>query len=144
MQAKRIQIADGDINVNGQLAVSIVVPSTERMMVNAHNIWASFSAEVEDAGANAQGTWILMMRPVNRSIPNITDAVINAETDNVNFIACGVWGASNESTFNKEIHTSTSRNMNPGDAMDLIVHATGVTVGQVSLRISLCFHTTRK
>ncbi len=146
MQAKRIAVLDADKGVNTQSNILLQVPTEPREQVNMHNIWAAFSCEPIIAGANAQGNWVLYIeRDAGAAIPNFTDSFINTETRNIDIIACGVWGASNESVYTSPpIHPTTSRNLPAGGRLIFIVHVTGVTSGNTSIKSSLCAHTVRK
>ncbi len=146
MQAKRIKINTNDAMIVGSFnGVSLDVPSIPREEVNFHNIWASFTAEPENADANAQGTWVLYIVKVGGSEIGFNDATINGEVNNFFIIACGVWAASNEMPYTSPpIHPSTSRTLNPGDRLALSVTVTGLTAGQVTSKANLCAHTTRK
>ncbi len=145
MQAKRIQIGEANRTAGQQVTATFVVPTDPREEVNFHNIWASVSVEPQDAGANCQGTWVLMVARENTTIPTLTDAVINGETNNAIIIACGVFSASNESTFNSgPIHPQSSRTLQAGDQLVILAVITGITAGAASTRVMLCAHTTRK
>ncbi len=145
MQAKRIQVLEIDRLVNQQVDVELEAPLEPREEINFHNIWGSVTVEVEDAGANCQGTWVLFILRENVANPIWTDSVVNLETNNVRMIACGVFSASNEAPFTKdEIHPSTSRTLNAGDKLILSCHITGITAGEASVRCMICAHTTRK
>ncbi len=114
-------------------------------MVNFHNIWIGVAVEPETAGANAQGTWILIRNPENQTLPAFTDVVLNNETNNINIIACGIWSASNEAPFNMvPTQIKTSRNLNPGDELVILSIVTGITAGSASNRVMICAHTVRK
>ncbi len=146
MQAKRIQAINPlSFGAAGQANVILNVPTSPREAVNLHNIWASFSVEPETAGANAQGFWVLFeLEDIAQGVPVWSLGFINGETRNMNIIACGVWGASNEKPFTKEIHPTTSRTLEAGARLILSVHAHGVTTGNLSVICSLCAHSTRK
>ncbi len=144
MQAKRILVNEANLNVGQIVEIGLAVPSSPREEVNFHNVWASFNAEPQDADANMQGTWVLFIRRTGQVTVSFTDVNVNNETQNQFIIACGVFGASNQMPFTKEIHPSTSRTLEAGDNLVLQVVATGITVGLVSTRVMLCAHTTRK
>jgi len=146
MQAKRINlILSPNINSGAFAAVTLDVPDDPREEVNFHNIWASFTCEPKDTEANAQGNWALYIVKVGGAVFNPSDALIAAETNNFFIIALGVWGASNQSPYNSPpIHPLTSRTLSPGDKLALSVGATGVTVGNVSMKMCLSAHTVRK
>ncbi len=145
MQAKRIQVNEVNTGVNGNVIVALNVPVSPREEVNFHNIWGSVSVEPQDAGANCQGTWVLYILRENQTQVGFSDTVINGELFNKEFIACGVYSASNESPYNSgPIHPATSRTLNAGDALELESITTGVTAGLCSNRVMLCAHVTRK
>ncbi len=146
MQAKRIQLTDATLAAGGQSNVILTVPDEPREAVNFHNIWAGFTVEPETAGANAQGIWVLYKIPLSTTpIPSISVANLNLEVFNFDIIACGVWGASNETPFTMEpIHPETSRTLNAGERLLLSVDVTGLTTGNASIISILCAHTTRK
>ena len=144
MQAKRIQVAHNDVAVNAQSNVTIAVPSDTREQVNFHNIWGGFNCESVTAGANAQGTWVLYLLPEGKTAPTWSNGEINSEDNNMNIIACGVWGCSNEMPSGEKIQIGTSRNANAGDQLVPSVFVYGSTSGNVSIHSVLCAHTTRR
>ena len=144
MQAKRIQEAHADLVGLTQLSVALTPPVIPREEINYHNIWASLSVEPEDASANSHGVWILFVNPVGASIPTWDLVTMNAESFNAIIIACGTFGASNETPYNKEIHPTTSRTLQAGEQLVLSVNIHGVTAGENSTDLLLCAHTTRK
>ena len=144
MKAKRIQVFAASPGAANQTSVQLFAPLVPREEINFHNIWASFCAEPLVADANAQGSWALIVRRENTAQGVYSDAAINSEEFNAIIIACGVWCASNQNPHNKMIQIKTSRNLNAGDALDLIVHVQGVTSGTVLIRMMLCAHTSRK
>jgi len=145
MQAKRITVLESNDGVSGNTIAALTVPTDPREEVNFHNIWGSVAVEPQDAGANAQGTWILYHLPVNAIETNYTDANTNNEATNAFIIACGVWSASNEGPYNSgAIHPKTSRTLQAGDSLRLQSIVTGITAGLASNRVMLCAHTTRK
>ncbi len=145
MQAKRIQVLEIDRTAAQQVDVVLSAPTDPREEINFHNIWGSVSVEVENAGANAQGTWVLFILRENAAVPIWSDAIINAESNNAITIACGVWSAANEASWTSEaIHPTTSRTLQAGDSLVLSCHVTGITAGEASVRCMLCAHTTRK
>ncbi len=145
MQAKRIQVNESNDGVGGFTSVDLLVPTDPREEVNFHNIWGSVSVEPQDAGANCQGTWALMILRENATAFALTDVVLNGETNNAIIIACAVFSASNESPYNSApINPKTSRTLMPGDALRLHSVITGITAGLASNRVMLCAHTTRK
>ncbi len=145
MQAKRIAVNEQNLGAGGQVEAGLLTPVDPREEVNFHNIWIGASAEPQNAGANAQGTWVLYLRRENAGSVTFTDAVINTETHNPIIIACGVWSTSNESAWSLvPTQMKTSRTLSPGDQLTMSCIATGVTAGLVSLRVMICAHTTRK
>ncbi len=146
MQAKRIQVNEGNDVASGFTTVSLQVPTEPREQVNFHNIWIGVTVEPVTAGANCQGTWVLYVEP-NVGVGDFafTDSVLNLETRNVDIIACGVFSASNESPFSMiPVQIKTSRNINPNGRLVLNSTITGITVDSASNRVMLCAHTTRK
>ncbi len=145
MQAKRIQVAEGNDGVAGKTDVVLTVPTDPREEVNFHNIWGSVTVEPQDAAANCQGTWVLMILRENATQPTLTDVVINGESNNAVIIACGVFSASNEFPYTSPpINPKTSRTLQAGDQLVLSSVITGITAGLASNRVMLCAHTTRK
>ncbi len=145
MQAKRIQVLESNDGVAGSTTVVLQAPLEPREEINFHNIWGSVTVEPQDAGANCQGTWVLFVIRENATTPTMTDTVTNSEVHNAVIIACGVFGASNESPYNSgPIHPETSRTLQAGDSLVLSSVITGITAGLASNRVMLCAHTTRK
>ncbi len=146
MQAKRIQVGEGNNGAGGRTAAVLTVPADPREEVNFHNIWGSVTVEPQDADANCQGTWVLLLiRDPATAIPVFTDAFMNLETINFDIIACGVFSASNQSPYNSgPIHPLSSRNLPAGGRLVLASTITGITAGTASNRMMLCAHTTRK
>ncbi len=146
MQAKRIVMNHGDLSLNQQLSVSMFPPDEPREEINYHNIWASVTAEPEDAGANSSGVWVLWIKTDQTAADaTFTLANLQAETFNQRIIACGAWAASNESPYSSgPIHPLTSRTLMVGEALKLSIIAHGQTIGDTSYNVLLCAHTTRK
>ncbi len=145
MQAKRIQVLEGNLGVNAQVVVQLLVPDDPREEVNFHNIWASASCEPETAGANCQGTWVLQLLRAGQSQVVYSDANTILEARNPDIIACGVFSASNETPWNSgAINPKTSRTLNPKDSLRMVCCVTGITADLASTRVMLCAHTTRK
>ncbi len=146
MQAKRIQVNEGNNGAGAATAVILEVPSELREEVNFHNIWVGVTVEPQDTDANAQGTWVLyFLRDPGASLPSQTDAALNLETLNAVIVACGVYSASNQSPFNlNPVQIKTSRTLEAGGRLILQSTVTGITAGLASNRVMLCAHTTRK
>ncbi len=146
MQAKRIQVEESNDGVGGNTTVFLSVPTSPREEINFHNIWVGVTAEPQDAGVNAQYTWVLFTQPASATTtPVFTDVQIDNETFNGQIIACGVGSASNESPFNPPpVQIKTSRTLQAGDSLALQLVTTGITSGLSSNRVMLCAHTTRK
>ena len=144
MQAKRIQLGVGSPGAGVALIVRLDPPSEPRGEINYHNIWASACMEPLVADANAQGSWVLFTVRDAGIVPTFTDALINAETNNAQIIACGVWCASNQAPVNIMINPKTSRTLNADDSLVLEIFVSGVTTGDVLSRLMLCAHVTRK
>jgi len=144
MQAKRIVVAENNDGAGGQTAAELTTPTDPREETNFHNIWGSVAIEPETAGANCQGTWVLMLVRENAVTPSMIDVIVNNQTNNAVIIACGVFSASNESPYTTSIHPETSRTLQAGDKLSLISVITGITAGNASNRVMLCAHVTRK
>ncbi len=145
MQAKRIAVKEQNEGAGSEVSATLETPSDPREETNFHNIWGSVSVEPQNAGANCQGTWILLIVREGVTLSTMTDTVVNSEVHNANIIACGVFSCSNESPYNSgPIHPETSRNLGPGDALLLSSVITGITAGLASNRVMLCAHVTRK
>ncbi len=145
MQAKRIQVNEGNGGATSFVDATLEAPTSPREEINYHNIWGSVSVEPQDTDANAQGSWFLMIIKENATSPNLPDTTVNGESNNAVIIACGVWSASNQSPYNSgPIHPETSRTLQPGDKLVLKSEVTGITAGLASNRVMLCAHTTRK
>ena len=146
MQAKRIQVGEGNDGAAGRTSVILDVPTEPREEVNFHNIWIGVSVEPQNADANAQGTWVLeVIRDPGSPIPVYTDTFLNTEDRNALIVACGVWSASNQSPFNlTPTQIKTSRNIEAGGRLLLTSTVTGITAGTASNRVMLCAHVVRK
>ena len=111
-----------------------------RRLVNYHNIWGSFSCEPITADANANGWWILWLKPdVTQTDPIWTETVINANDFNQMIIACGTWMASNQTPFTSDpIHLNSSRNLVANQELVLSVFVNGLTTGAIQINVMLC------
>ena len=110
-----------------------------RRLTNYHNIWGSFCVEPQDADANANGFWILWLKPdVAQTDPVFDSTELNSGTKNMVIIACGCWTASNQTPFNKEIHINSSRNLVANQELVLTVRQNGLTTGSSRVLIMLC------
>jgi len=140
-EPKRIEEQTASIAVGNQTSVSFG-PGTGtilRRLVNYHNIWGSFTAEPENADVNANGIWVLWMKPDATQADVAFDIVtINSNDFNQMIIACGTWGASNQFPFTKEIHLNSSRNMVANQELILTVRVEGLSAGLIRLRLLLC------
>ncbi len=115
----------------------------ESNAVNIHGIICEFGIEPENADANANGTWALMCLPrSSTAIPALSTAGLEAEADNPVIIACGVWVASNQTPFNKQVIIKTSRNCQANTRLVLGLRNEGVSAGLVRHIMSLCYFTT--
>jgi len=146
MEAKRIQVNEGNDGVGQSTIVVLDVPASPREEVNFHNIWGSVTVEPQDADANCQGTWALFVeKDIAKVILPLTDTNVNNEFDNYKIIACGVYSASNQSPYNAPaIHPLTSRTLPPLGRLILESTITGITAGLASNRVMLCAGTVRK
>ncbi len=145
MQAKRISVVSNSGGVGTQQSNTVTMPTTPREQINAHNIHLSMGIEPESAGANANGTWALLcLEDVGKGIPAISPALLTTETENFSIIAMGVWVASNEGPFNKQVDIKSSRTCLPGTRIVLAIRRDGVSAGNVRIISSVFFHTVRK
>ncbi len=145
MQAKRIQINTGSDTAGQQNEVSLTSPTDPREQVNFHNIWASAGATPVNADANADGWWVLYLRRAGETFLDLSEALLNSEVENQRIIACGQWQASNQHPWNMEpMQLKTSRNLNPGERIQLGFRIRAVSGGAVSSTLMLCAHTVRK
>ena len=140
-QPKRIDVDASSIGVAGN-AVAKFGPGTGnilRRLVNYHNIWWGMAIEPQNADVNANGTWVLWLKPdVTQSDVVWSDANINAEDFSQMIIACGVWAASNQTPFNFASQLKTSRNLVANQQLVLSVHQVGITSGLSLVRVILC------
>ncbi len=143
MQAKRIQVNEGNDGVAGATSVALTVPTTPREEVNFHNIHGWVSAEPQTGDANAQYTWFLYILRENATNFVMTDVITNNETNNDVIIAMGVFSASNQTPYNLHVNPKTSRTLKPGDELRLQIVTTGITAGLSSNRVLLSAHTVR-
>ncbi len=146
-QPKRIAMQSQTRAVNQQSDVAFGpgTGSILRRMVNYHNIWWSFSVEPEDAAANAGGLWVLWVRKnVLGPLTQWTNAVIDADTNTMEVIACGVWAASNETPYTFGSHMNSSRNLVANQELILSVNVHGLTAGLARVRTMLCASLTVK
>ena len=141
-EPKRIDFAEpADFGVNGQASARFGpgTGSILRRLVNYHNIWFGFSVEPVSADANAQGNWVLWAKPdVSQSDEIWTDTTINSQDFNMMIIACGVWGATNQTPYNFSSQLKSSRNMVANQELVMSVTQTGITTGLSSVKVSLC------
>ncbi len=145
MQAKRINVSESNDGVAGSTNAVLDTSNVPREEINFHNIWGSVSVEPQDANANCQGTWVLLIVRAGQTTPVFTDSVVNTELNNSDIIACGVWSAFNESPYNSgPIHPETSCTLQVGEFLVLNSTVTGITAGLASNRVMLCAHVTRK
>ncbi len=140
-QPKRIDLTSQTRVVNQQSNAALG-PGTGtiiRRLTNYHNIWGSISIEPEDADANCNGIWVLWLK-ANTNDPNTawSQAVIDAQTNTMEIIACGTFTASNQTPFNKEIHLNSSRNLVANQEMVLSVNLHGVSAGLIRCIELLC------
>ena len=140
-QPKRIAVVTSaqGLNVQTSVAFGPGVGSILRRLVNYHNIWFGLSCEPIDADANAQGTWVLWLKPDDtQTDTQWTDANINSDNFNQMIIACGIWGASNQTPYNFSSQLKSSRNLVANQSMVLSVNRTGITAGLVTVKAILC------
>jgi len=140
-QPKRIDFTSALAGVAGQIS-SRFGPGTGsilRRLTNYHNIWWSFGVEPQDAGANANGNWVLWLKS-NTNESDTVWSTANLDTDdfNMQIIACGVWVASNEGPYTFSSNMQSSRNLVANQELILSVHQAGITAGQSRIVTSLC------
>jgi len=140
-EPKRIDITETNVGVAGQVSARFG-PGTGtilRRLTNYHNIWFGCSVEPETAGANSQGTWVLWLKPVVAN-PDVVwnDANIVGADFNQLIIACGVWGAANETPYNFSSQLKSSRNIVANQELVFSVHQTGISADLASIRTILC------
>ncbi len=144
MQAKRININEGNDGASGFTTCFITAPTDPREEVNMHNIHWGVSVEPQDAGSNCQGSWFLILQRENVTQATLIDTVVNGESNNVTIIAMGVFSASNESPYTEQFTMKTSRNLMPGDNLIVQSVITGITAGLASNRVFISAQVTRK
>ena len=144
MQAKRVSTSFASIGAVATRAAQIAVPAEPREMVNFHNMWMGISVVPLDTDANSEGTWVLAILNSTQVFSGFTTAELDAELRNQQIIACGQWAASNQSPFHMSEQVKTSRNLNPGDVLELVVTQENITAGFARVALILCAHTTRK
>jgi len=101
-EPKRISITSAAVGVSSQTNARFG-PGTGtilRRLVNYHNIWANLIVEPIDADANSHGSWILWFKAdTNTTDPIFSNGVIDGGDQNMTIIACGLWAASNQTSF---------------------------------------------
>ena len=140
-QPKRIDLitASQPVNVQTSARFGPGVGTILRRLVNYHNIWLGISCEPTNADVNAQGTWVLWLKPdVTQTDVQWTDANLDSDDFNQMIIACGVWGASNQTPYNFSSQLKSSRNLVANQELVLSVNRTGVTSGNVIIKVILC------
>jgi len=142
-QPKRISIISDAPTAAGSQVHARFGPGTGniiRRLTNYHNIWAGLMVEPVDAAANAHGLWVLWLK-ANTNNPDTewSLAEILAEDSSMEVIACGLWGASNETPFNMQpMHLNSSRNLVANQELVFTCRIFGVTAGAVRIVCSLC------
>ena len=140
-EPKRISITSASGGVGAQSS-SRFGPGTGtilRRLVNYHNIWFGIVIEPENADANANGSWVLWEnRDTNVADPVWTDALIDGGDQNMKVIACGVWGASNQTPYNFSSQLKSSRNFVANQELVLSARINGISAGNALVRTILC------
>ncbi len=142
-QRRRLDAESSALGVDQNFVVEVAM--TESNAVNVHGVHYCFSIEPEQAGANANGFWVLYCLPAQ--IIQDTDLPLTFATlDNEDFLpyvwGVGCWTASNEAPFHYEFAPSTSRNCQNGARIRGIIRTTGVSAGNVRVNRTLtCFTT---
>ena len=140
-QPKRIVVESESKGVGGQTSASFGpgTGSILRRLTNYHNIWWSFVVEPETADANANGTWVLWMKPDASQTDVVwSDANIDADLFSMMVIACGQWTASNQTPYTFSSNMKSSRNMVANQELVISVFINGITAGNARLRAMLC------
>ncbi len=133
-QRRRLDAQSDQEGLNGISEVQLLLDETDA--VNVHGVHYCFSIEPENAGANANGYWILYCLPAS-VIVNADLPASFADLDNEDFLpyvwGVGCWTASNEAPFHYEFSPSTSRNCQKGARIRGHVVVTGVSAGLVRI-----------
>ena len=129
-QRSRVHI---DTEVTGVgIQSDLIATIDESSAVNVHGLRASFAIEPESADANANGTWALQCLPrAVTGVPNISVNQLELETDNAVQWAVGVWAASNQTPYTKDIDIRTSRNCEQNMRIVLSIRSQGISSGNV-------------
>ena len=141
-EPKRIDIQTSLSGVNFQ-TIARFGPGTGnilRRLTNYHNIWAGLMVEPETADANAHGLWVLWQKS-NTNVADTDWTLANLQSDNFNMqvIACGLWGASNQTPYNMQpLHLNSSRNMVANQELVFTCKNLGQTAGNSRIVVSLC------
>ncbi len=112
-QPKRVSILVASLGAatQGQASFGLGTGTIIRRLTNYHNIWGSIAVEPAVQDANVQGMWVLWLRAnTNQPVTDWSQATIDSDDNTMEIIACGVFAASNQTPFNKEIHLNSSRN----------------------------------
>ena len=137
-QRRRLDAVSDTSTVNESKIVEIDLDETDA--VNFHGMHYCFSIEPEDAGANANGFWVLYCLPA-QVIATADLPATFATLDNEDFLpyvwGVGCWTASNEAPFHYEFAPSTSRNCQRGARIMGRITATGVSGGAVRINQTL-------
>ena len=140
-EPKRIVVDDGTFGANTQENIGFGPGTGDiiRRLTNYHNIWWGFSCEPQNADVNAQGVWVLWMKPdVTQADVVWNNTNINANDFNQMIIACGIWGASNQTPFVFSSQLKSSRNIVANMELRLSIRVTGVTSGSVAIKSIMC------
>ena len=112
----------------------------ETTMVNAHGMTLSFLIEPLVQDANASGIWALSCLPrTGTAFPSLSQADVEGEEDNPVFWALGVFSASNQTPFNKEVRIKTSRNCPAGTRIVLSVRLQDLTTGTARIQALMTY-----
>ena len=140
MQRRRVHAITSSIGTTGPLNLQADVDETNG--ANLHGLRCSMAIEPENAGANANGLWVLWCLPDAQSpIPNANFGSMETEAGNAFVWALGTWIASNETPWQHDIEIRTSRNCQNGARIVLTIEIAGVSAGNVRYNRILTYFT---
>ena len=138
MNRRRLDASSDQAVLNVEETTQINQDETD--VANMHGVHYCFSIEPEDAGANANGYWVLYCLPAG--VIGAADLPQSfAQLDNEDFLpyvwGVGCWTASNEAPFHYEFAPRTSRNCQRGARIFGTIRATGISAGLVRINQTL-------
>ncbi len=129
--------------LNSTTADNVQIVLSEGPSVNAHGLRYCFSIEPENAGANANGWWVLYCLPAQViTISQLPNSFITL--DNEDFLpyvwGVGCWTASNEAPYHYEFAPRTSRTCQKDARLLGTIVKEGISAGAVRINQTLtCF-----